>query len=387
MGARNAVTAVSRLLWQSAPDASLLDMADSGAIVTTEDLRKLTLQMLIDARAHAGVGNFYRWWLSLDRVAALATLDPKDPMTFPEFNAVLAGAMANETQTFGAYVTLDGDGLFSTLLTAPFTFVNQALAGVYKLDGITGTALRRVALDPTERAGLFTQPGLLAMGARATQNSPVLRGVFLNSQLLCRDLPPPPANVPPPPIIPPQALTLRQVLTIEALSDPSCVMCHSVVNPIGFAFEHYDPIGRFRTADNGLPIDSSGQITLTNGPIAFDNAPQLVAALAKTPEAQICMTQRWLEYAIGRLLTDQDSAAVADAHRWFWASGFNLQELIAGVTQTDLFLGHTPDCTPEADQTCNDVPAASSLRGHCTEAARCVCVSTSYINPQTGHCY
>ncbi len=391
MGARKAVTAVARLLWQVAPDASLLGMADSGAVATAEDLRKVTLRMLIDARAQTGVGAFYRWWLDLDRVATLATAQPKDPVLFPQFTADLAAAMATETQTFGTYVTLDGDGLFATLLSAPFTFVNQALAGIYKLDGldgVTGTALRRVALDPTERAGLFTQPAFLAGTSHPVDTDPSLRGSFIQTKMFCQAIALPPVGVIiqlPPPATPTPSTT-RQRLT-ESVSQPQCEGCHQYLDPLGLAFEHFDPIGQFRATENGLVIDASGQtVGLQSGVATFDGAPQLAAVLAKTPEAQVCMSRKWIEYAVGRDLTDQDSAAINDAHRWFARSGFNLRELIAGVTQTDLFLTNPPLCTPGQDQTCNDNPILASLHGHCTEGLRCVCGSGWSLNSSTGRC-
>jgi hypothetical protein len=388
MGARKAVTAVSRLLWQSAPDASILDMADSGAVSTTEDLRKLALRMLIDARAQVGVGDFYRWWLDLDQVAALSATGSKDPVLFPQFNADLAASMANETQTFGTSVTLDGDGLFSTLLTAPFTFVNQTLAGIYKLDGVTGTALRRVALDPTERAGLLTQSGLLAMNAYATRTSAVKRGYFWDEKVLCNPPPPPPAQVVPPLPDPlPTSATMRQQLEIHR-ANPACAGCHILMDPLGGALEHFDAIGQFRATENIIPIDTSAVITvgLSGRTVAVDGAPMLATVLATAPEARACMAQQWVAYAVNRPLTDQDNAALVDVQSAFSASGYNLRDLIAAVTQTDLFLKRTPTCSPGFDSTCNDDPTINSIHGHCNEAARCVCPLNT-LNPATGRCY
>jgi len=383
-GARNAVTAVSRLLWQSAPDASLLEMADSGALSTTEDLRQLSFRMMLDARAQTGVGDFYRWWLDLDQVASLAAGgQTKDATLFPQFNAALASSMASETQTFGTYVTLDGDGLLATLLSAPFTFVNQALAEVYKLDGITGPALRRVALDPSERVGLLTQPGLLALNSHAAVTSPVLRGYFWYRKLLCR----PPLEEPPG--IPPldfmtQPLTMRQRL-VQHDSMPFCSGCHSLLDPIGLALEHFDPIGQFRATDQGLPIDTAGQYANeAGGEEYFADVPQLAGDLSSV-FSRACMERQWMEYAVGRSLTPQDQPALVEVDASFEASG-NLRDLIAALTTTDLFLTHTPVCTPGADQTCNDAPTLSSPLGHCTEGQRCACTVPSVLNPDTGRC-
>jgi|GEM_PF-752239 len=385
---RKAVYAVSRLLWQSTPDLPLLTKADSGALATSEDIRALALRMMTDARAETGVGDFYRWWLDLDQVAALgANGQAKDPTLFPQFNADLSSSMASETQIFGSYVTLDGDGLFSTLLTAPFTFVNQALAAVYNVDGVTGTVLRRVALDPSERAGLLTQPGILALYTHGAVTAPVQRGYFWNEKLLCQMVPPPPANVPPLPVTSPFSTATTRQLLDQHRANPACAGCHSLLDPVGIALEHFDAIGQFRETENGLMIDTSSVLqTPSGGAVFFDGAPQLAAVLASSPDAQQCMARQWLAYAVGRSLTAQDDAVVAAVLAPFSASGFNLRELIAAVTATDLFLSHTPACTPGADQTCNDDPTISSVRGHCTEGQRCVCTLTN-VNPETGRCY
>jgi hypothetical protein len=300
----------------------------------------------------------------------------------------MATAMASETQMFGTSVTLDGDGLFSTLLTAPFTFVNQALASIYKLDGVTGTALRRVALDPTERAGLLTQSGLLAVTAYVTRTSAVKRGYFWDDKLLCSPPPPPPANAPVLDSSLPASATMRQMLE-QHRANPACSACHLLFDPLGLTLEHFDPIGQFRATEDGLPIDTSAVITFgfSSGRTAtVDGAPMLATSLATAPEAQACMVKQWVAYAVNRPLTDQDNAAVADVQGAFSASGYNLRDLIAAVTQTDLFLTHAPTCTPGLDATCNDNPTINSVRGHCNEGQRCVCPLAT-LNPGTGRCY
>ncbi|MES1207879.1 MAG: DUF1588 domain-containing protein [Pseudomonadota bacterium] len=384
LGARQAVTSLSRLLWQAAPDAALIAMADSGSVANTEDLRQLALRMLIDARAQVGVGSFFRWWLDLDRVADLANTSPRDKSKFPQYNAALTAAMAAETERFGVYATLDGDGLFATLLTAPYTFVNEGLASIYGLTGVTGTTLRRVAIDPTQRAGFLTHPGIMTLTSHAGSTSPTHRGIFVNKNLFCNELPPPPPDVPPlPEPGNPGPATTRTLLTI-AISQPSCQACHTLVDPIGFGFEHYDEIGQYRVLENGLPVDSSG--ALPSSPSStFSGAPELVAHLARSPDARLCMTKKWIEYAVGREIPETDPS-IADAHGWFSRSGFNLKELIAGVAQTKAFLTAPPVCTLGLNQTCNDSPSQSSIAGTCSEGLRCVC-SKSEVNPITGKCY
>jgi hypothetical protein len=376
-----AVTQASRLLWQMDPDPALMTMAESGALVTTEDLRKLALRLEIDARARSGVADFYRWWLDLDRVKGLVV----DTAVFPQPSAALLAAMEAETETFAVFVTLDGDGSFTTLLTAPFTFVNEPLASIYRIGGISGTELRRVALDPSQRGGLFTQPGILAMNSHPSGTSPTLRGLYLRQRLLCQDIPAAPPDVPPLP--PPTGMTMRERITTFT-ANPACVACHQLTDPLGFAFEHFDAIGQYRETDNGTPIDASGQVTLRSGPMAFQDAGDLMALLARAPEAQTCMAEKWLQYALGgRILTDREKTFVDEAQRWFASSGFNLRDLVAAVIQSEVFLTHQPVCTPGADQTCNADPRISSLHGHCTEARRCTCQTGDLPDPTTGRCY
>ena len=381
-GGRVAVTSLARLLWQTAPDAALLAMADSGAVSTTEDLRQLALRMLTDDRAQSGVGAFFRWWLDLDAIAAVT----KDPAWFPQFNAALATAMASEPETFGVSVTLDGDGLFSTLLTAPYTFMNDALAGVYGIDGITGTALRRVALDPTLRQGLLTQPGFMALNAHLNETAPTERGRFVLNKFLCTNVPAPPASEGMPVVRSPTNPATTRSLVTAATSSAVCVSCHRIMDSVGFGFEHYDAIGSYRSSELGLPIDTTGAVTvLASGNATFDGAPQLAGILAVAPEARDCISRMWVEYAIGRALTTEDVAAVTDAERWFAAAGYNLRDLIAGGVQTDLFLTTPPICTPGSDLTCNTNPAQTSASGHCTETARCTCTNGAPL-AATGHC-
>jgi hypothetical protein len=381
VGARQAVTRLARLLWEVPPDAALLALADSGALVTTEDVRMLALRMLEDDRTRAGVGGFYRWWLDLEKIATLT----KDPQRYPRFTAATRSAMAAESETFGIHVTLDDDALFTTLLTAPFSFLNEDLAEIYGVAGVMGSELRRVALDPAMRAGLFTQPGLLAMNSNPVSTSPSRRGTFLNQKLLCRPVPSPPPDVTVTPPEQPVPATTTRELVMRLVAEPTCAGCHALIDPIGFGYENFDAVGYFRVTENGLPIDSSGQLP-AEGMSAFNGPVQLAFILASHPEAQECMTKKWLEYAIGRSLNESDTLSARSAHHFFRASGFNLREVIAGVGQTDSFLNGAPVCTPGRDQTCNDNPMFSSIHGHCTEAARCVCTPPFVIIPATGRC-
>jgi hypothetical protein len=153
---------------------------------------------------------------------------------------------------------------------------------------------------------------------------------------------------------------------------------------IGFAYEHYDALGQYRSTENGSPIDSSAQLP-GSPPIIVKDAIDLAHALAADAPTQQCLPRQWLGYALGRALTVNEDDDAAEAHRWFANSRFVLRDLIAGVVQTDAFLREPAVCTPGADQSCNDDPRLSSIRGQCTPAARCLCPN-GVINPQTGRC-
>lgn len=375
---RQAVTRMARLLWQSAPDATLLGTADSGTLATSEDVRQLALRMLQDSRARDGLGGFYRWWLDLDRLPFVE----KDPALFPTYNDALARAMGTETETFAVSVTLDNPGTLNALLTAPYSYLNERLAEVYGLSGVSGADLRLTWLDPTKRAGLLTQPSFLAMNASLAFSSPTSRGGFISTRLRCFALPPPPPDVGTAfaPSQPGQTTRQRYEVHIAAAA---CAACHVYLDGIGFAYEHYDAIGRYRAVENGSPIDSTAK--LPGSSVVTNDAIDMARALADDAQVQQCLPRQVLTYGLGRPLTSADETAVTESHRWFANSGFVLRELVAGVVQTDAFLAGKPVCTPGANQTCNDNPALSSIRGECTAAARCVCPNTA-LNPETGRC-
>jgi hypothetical protein len=338
ISAREAVRRLALVIWNDVPDAALNMEADSGTIATSEDVRKLALRMLADPRARAGVGGFYRWWLKLDTIADLN----KDAALFPQFTPELRADMAKETELLGVHVTLDIDGVLATLYTAPFSFLTERLAAVYGVAGVTGTMHRKVALDPATRAGIVTQPGIMALTSLATRTSPTHRGKFVADQMLCIGIPAPPPDVPPfPTTIPPNTTTRQQQSTLT--SNPSCAACHRLMDPTGFTVEGFDPIGRTRTTDNGGAVDTSANLGISlNGQVgaAVNGPKELAQRLSTASETARCFAQQWLTFAVGRELTSQPDHNQTDAvYTLFTKAGLNLQQLIAAAVQTELFLG------------------------------------------------
>jgi hypothetical protein len=198
-----------------------------------------------------------------------------------------------------------------------------------------------VALDPQQRAGLLTQPGLQALSSISTRNNVPRRGRYISETVLCSAIPVPPADEPALPI---SRTTMRQAL-VQNLSNAPCAPCHTLIDPFGLAYEGLDAIGRARTTENGLPVDLSAlrvgdfaQGVEFNGPIELANL------FAGDGESQQCMTRKWLAFALGRDLMMGDDRSVLQAHQAFRAASFNLKELIANIVLTDAFLA--PDASP-----------------------------------------
>ncbi|HEX4406968.1 MAG TPA: DUF1588 domain-containing protein, partial [Polyangia bacterium] len=285
----DAINRITGVLWRSNPDSDTLARAQAGQLTTVPQLAATVRSMLADPRAASGVGAFYRWWLNLD---ALLTRDGLSANTQAD--------MANETETFGVNVTLAMNGTYGMLMTAPFSFINADLANIYDVTGVVGDDLRQVTLDPSQRAGLLTQPGLQALGSFLPRNSPSHRGTIILEQILCQSVPAEPPNVPA--LVAPPGVTLRAALAAE-VSSPVCQACHGFVDPPGLAFETFDDIGRFRTNDNGAPVDVSGlAIRLDSSgspPVNFSGPIELAKIISASVSAQQCMAKQWVAFVLG----------------------------------------------------------------------------------------
>ncbi|MEA2697543.1 MAG: hypothetical protein QOI66_1814 [Myxococcales bacterium] len=346
ISAQEAVTRVANVLWKGTPDADLTKRADTGAINTREDVNQLALEMLKDPRARAGVGAFYRWWLWLDAVAAQSTsagimgdVRP-DPTRFPEWTPAISQNAANETETFAVGATLDMDGGFRTLMTAPFSYLNQRLATLYGITGIIGDELRKIALDPAQRGGLLTQPSLLSMDNVLSTTDPPRRGRLIQDRFFCQPVPPI-TPAPPLPLVAPNS-SGRQRFEMATAGNP-CHFCHyeHQLNPLGIPFEGFDQIGRQRTVDDtGHLVDVRGlKLRDASGTdVSFDGPAQLATLLTNHPDVQRCMGKQWLTFALGRALTTDEASALDDIHAAFKASGLDLRVLIAAVVSSELFL-------------------------------------------------
>jgi hypothetical protein len=323
---------LSFLLWGAAPDAALLDAASRGELNTKQQIAAQATRLLADPRAKDVVRHFHSLLLQIAGLDGLV----RNADYYPSFTPGLGALYRRETEAFVDEVVWNDDGRLGTLFTAPYTFLNQRLAAVYGIPGITGDDLRKVPLDPTRRAGLLTQPSILSMTTPGSRTDPVVRGKWVFTKLMCGTVADPPPDVP---VLPePQpGLSVRDRLAQHRAS-PACQGCHQLMDPIGFGFERYDGMGQWRDTDNDLPIDSSGEIATGDVAGPFNGAVELGQKLAQSKDVQGCFVGAWLTFAYGRAETPDDACTRASLETAFEQSGGRVPDLLAALTQTDAFL-------------------------------------------------
>jgi Protein of unknown function (DUF1592)/Protein of unknown function (DUF1588)/Protein of unknown function (DUF1595)/Protein of unknown function (DUF1587)/Protein of unknown function (DUF1585) len=327
---------LSYLLLDSMPDDELFAAADADTLTTPDGVEAQTRRLLADTRAHDAVARFHRGWLEFDKMQNLA----KDTQAFPTWTAATWTALQQSAEMYVDNIFF-GEGTLSALLTDSHAYVNDVLAPIYGVPS-PGPDLQLVPVDPAQRSGILTNAGLLAGFAHQTTDSPVFRGVFVLSRLMCSAPPPPPkgVNTSLPAMSSGAPLTTRQEFATQH-EQGGCAGCHHMIDGIGFGFEQYDAVGQFRTTDNGLPVDASGWFTDgSSGDLTgtFDGAVELGKKLAASKTVQACVATQWMRQALGVDTTGigQDQLEpVVDA---FVASGLSMPELVVALTRSDAFL-------------------------------------------------
>lgn len=326
---------LSYFLWDSMPDQPLFAAAANQSIMDPAVLGTQVERMLADPRAADAIPAFHLQWLGIGELDNVE----KDPLRFPQFSPALVDAMRAETASFSDFVVRRGDGLMSTLLTAGFSFPQGPLFQLYGLTQPAGFQPgTQVPSKPAERAGILTQAAFLATHAHRDQTSPVHRGIFVRENILCQPLMPPPANVnTTPPAVTDATTTRARFAAHEA--DPICAGCHTLIDPIGLAFENYDAIGAYRTQDGINPVDASGEVKGGTGSLAgpFEGAIELARKLAGSPEAANCLTNQWFRFALGRMESNDDACSLQSIRTGFATSGGNVRQLLTRLVQADAF--------------------------------------------------
>jgi hypothetical protein len=241
--------------------------------------------------------------------------------------------MRTETTKFAETVFF-GTRRWTDLLTSTDTWLNGPLAQLYGVGGVTGSAFQKATLDAKMRGGLLTQASFLSIAALADQSSPTLRGVAVLEKVLCQPVPPPPPTVPPLPALMPGQTNRQRYESLA--SSPVCVACHSLTDGVGFGFESFDAIGRFRTIDNGAAVDGSGVVRGTDADGPFADANELAAKLARSRDAKLCAAKQWLRFGLGRAESEADACSLERAAAAL-ARTDDLTELVVALATSDAF--------------------------------------------------
>lgn len=326
-------TRLAAFLWSSVPDATLDSLADAGTLHQPEVLDAQVERMLGDAHAQALTEQVTGQWWSQRSLAEVAP----DPVQFPAFDASLRAAMAMETRLFFQDLLAPGRPV-TGMLTATQGYVNDRLAQQYGMP-LPGSATPVLRELPSPRRGLLGQGSVLTVTSHSQRTSPTVRGKWVLSQLLCDAPPPPPPGVaalPTPTGVP---STARERLAVHS-AHPACASCHVALDAIGLGLEPFDAIGTWRTHENGLPIDSHGQ--LPDGAV-FAGPEDLAQLLAKDPRFLKCVVRKMTTYAVGRRLVADDEPFLADLHESLVHGGLSLRSLIHAIVQGPLFRQRGPD--------------------------------------------
>lgn len=323
---------LSFLLWNSTPDDALLDAADAGDLLTDAGLRGETDRLLADPRARTALRDFFAQFLDLGRLDGIA----RDPVRYPLFSPTMIDSMRTEVQLLVEDLVYRQQGDIRSIFSTRRTFVNSELAALYGLEAPGATPITFVPVELPEdgpRAGILTLGAFLTMNAHETENSPTSRGKYVRTRVLCQDVPPPPPDVDLK-LDPDEAegKTLRERLE-QHRSDPKCAGCHSFVDPPGFLFEHFNPIGAWQDLDNGYPIDSSGD--LDGKPLA--DARGLADLLADDKRVGRCIVTQLYRHAIGRRDVASEWPALDEVADNFAAQGHRFGELLHILVTSDVF--------------------------------------------------
>jgi hypothetical protein len=353
-------TRLSYLFRATVPDDELTRAAQAGELATSEGVRAQAERLVNEPAAREVVSYFFENIVPTKEINDT----PRDAKQYPMWSSAVGVLMQQETATFLDYEIFDpaGSGTWPGILTAPYTFVNQALASYYGMPAVTGDTFRRVDVDTTQRLGYLTQGGVMAGLTHSNHTNPVTRGAYIVNQLMCRGIQLP-SNIVVMPPDPYSAPTTRERFSLHSAS-PSCAGCHAQLDPLGFALENFDAVGLYRATENGVTIDASGEVpdmpggdfgtcasgiacagkedgtryqTACNGSCATE----LVRRLATNTEVMACFPQRWLDYAYGQSLLASDPDDVCNREaltQSFVTAGYNVKKMLVELTQTDGFL-------------------------------------------------
>jgi len=321
---------LSFFIWSSIPDDELLELAMQRKLTDPAVLEQQVRRMLNDDRSRALADNFASQWLKLGKLAGVVP----DADAFPEFDENLRDAMQQETQLFVASQMRDDRSVLD-LLTANYTFVNERLARHYQIPNVYGSHFRRVALADGSRGGILSQASILTVTSYPNRTSPVVRGKWLLETLLGSPPPPPPDNVPPlKDSEQERPVSIRERMEAHR-RNPACAACHVRMDPLGFALENFDALGKWRTESDGVPVDAAA--VLPDG-TRFDGVDGLRALLiGHKAEFVGTLSEKLLAYASGRGIEYYDMPSVRAIGKAAAAGEYSWSTLVTAIVNSRPF--------------------------------------------------
>ena len=324
---------LSFFLWSAPPDHELLSLASAGKLADEAVFQRQVRRMMADPRAEALATRFISQWL---RLQDLDKVQP-DVRQYPDFDEQLRSAMRRETELFFQHLVRDNRSVLE-LFTADYTFVNERLAIHYGMPNVVGKEFRRVPQSDPQRRGVLAHASILTLTSHATRTSAVDRGKWVMEVFLHSPPPPPPPGVPDLEATP--AVHEGKLLTVRARmeqhrTNPTCAACHRMMDPIGLALENYDVTGRWRTRDNGMPVDPQSELW-DGTPVASPS--DLREALLKRRESLLrVFTRNLMAYALGRRVEYFDMPTVRSIVRKAGADDHHIASYIMGVVTSPAF--------------------------------------------------
>lgn len=324
---------LSYFLWSSMPDDELFDLAKAGRLREPATLDQQVKRMLQSPKSRALVTTFAEQWLGL----RVFDRHEPDPTEFPEFDKTLRKAMYDEATMFFESV-LREDRSILDFLDSDYTFLNERLAKHYGITGVTGAQMRKVKLSDRTRGGVLSMASILTVTSGPTRTSPVKRGQWILDQIMGDPPPPPPPGVAPLPAQDKQSgagLTLRQQMERHR-ADPTCASCHQRMDQIGFGFENFDGIGRWREREGSVAVDASGVLpggTSFNGPVEFKTM-----LLANKQDFVRTLSAKLLTFALGRALQDHDDETLDRLVQAVERDQYRFSSLVTNIATSFPFL-------------------------------------------------
>ena len=319
---------LSYFLWSSAPDEPVLNLAAKNQLHDAKSLDQQTRRMLSDPKSRSLSTTFAHQWLHLQN---LKDIEP-DIMLYGNFTRNLAQSMTRETEMLFDSV-LREDRSVLDLLTANYTFVDEALSKHYGMQPVLGSTFRRVVLTDTNRFGILGQGSVLTLTSTATRTSPVQRGKYVMEVLLGSPAPSPPPNVPPlkENVRNERAMSVRERMEEHRVNEP-CHSCHQLMDPIGLSLENYDAIGQWRSKDGGVPVDANG--VMYDGTKLKDATTLRQAVLNHSDAFITAFAENLMQFALGRVLETRDMPAVRNVVREAAKNNYRFSSFVQTIVKS-----------------------------------------------------